>query len=194
VRIALEQKLATGEIVPDVITFAGNGEPTIHPDFAGIIDDVIDLRDRYAPSSKVSVLSNATMLHLPKVAEALKKTDLPILKLDAGSDAMIGLLNHPAKKIPVQELVDQLKSFNGQCVIQTMFLRGTYNGQLVDNTLPEALDAWEQAILDILPKQVMAYTIARDTPADGLCKASEQTLREIAFRIEKHGIPVQVSP
>ena len=193
---ALEDKLnamqQAGQL-PDSITFAGNGEPTIHPAFSGIIDDTISLRDRYATKSKISVLTNATMLHRQDVVKALKKTDLPILKLDSAIDATINLLNQPAKKIPVSVLVEQLQAFGNQCIVQTMFVQGAYCGQTVDNTTPVELDAWERAILAILPAQVMIYSIARDTPTDTLCKVSGSTLREIAMRIEKHGITVLVS-
>lgn len=193
---ALECKLTdmqqSGQL-PDAITFAGNGEPTIHPDFPGIIDDTIALRNRYAPQSKISVLSNATMLHKQQVTDALKKTDMPILKLDSAFDATIALMNTPAKKISAGQLIEQLRSFGKQCIVQTMFLQGTLRDQIVDNTTPEELEAWEQAILTIRPAQVMIYTIARDTPADTLHKISVDTLREIAARIEKHGIAVLAS-
>jgi len=193
---ALEHKLSamqqTGQF-PDSITFAGNGEPTLHPDFAEIIDDTVLLRNRYAPHSKISVLSNATMLHRQKIVDALKKTDMPILKLDSAIDATIELLNQPAKKEPVSQRIAQLQSFGKQCIVQTMFLQGTYHGQNVDNTTPAELDAWERAILDICPGQVMIYTIARVTPVDTLRKVSGMMLKEIAERIEKHGIPVQIS-
>ncbi len=193
---ALECKLTdmqqAGKL-PDAITFAGNGEPTIHPDFAGIIDETVALRNRYAPLSKISVLSNATMLHKQKVVDALKKTDMPILKLDSAFDTTIELLNQPAKKISALKLIEQLQLFGKQCIVQTMFVQGTYRGQTVDNATPEELDAWERAILTISPGQVMIYTIARDTPTDTLRKVPGKILREIAARIEKHGIPVQVS-
>ena len=199
---ALERKLISMQQVaslqakslqPDAITFAGNGEPSIHPDFAGIIDDTVSLRNRYAPKSKISVLTNATMLHRQEVTDALKKTDLPILKLDSAFDATIELINQPAKKIPVSQLMEQLKSFGKQCIIQTMFVRGTYCGQNVDNTTPVELDGWERAVVAIRPAQVMIYTIARDTPTDTLYKVSGDILREISKRIEKYGIAVQVS-
>jgi wyosine [tRNA(Phe)-imidazoG37] synthetase (radical SAM superfamily) len=193
---ALEKKLtemqSSGEL-PDAITFAGNGEPTIHPDFPEIIDDTISLRNRYAPESKISVLTNATMLHRNRIVEALKKTDMPILKLDSAIESTIQLLNQPAGKISIKKLIDQLKSFEGACVIQTMFVHGMYEGKKVDNTTQEELDAWEKTILEIKPRQLMIYTIARDTPAQSLQKVSEQTLKDIALRMEKQGIPVHVS-
>ncbi len=193
---ALEHKLIemkqAGQM-PDAITFAGNGEPTIHPEFAGIIDDIVSLRNRYAAGSKISVLSNATMLHRHEIVDALKKIDMPILKLDSAIARTIALLNQPAKKISVAELVSQLKSFNGQCIVQTMFVKGVYNGQTIDNTTPEELNAWEQAIAEIMPHQLMIYTISRDTPTDTLHKIPEQTLHKIALRMEKYGIEVQVS-
>ena len=194
--MALERKLndmqQAGQL-PDAITFAGNGEPTIHPDFAGIVDDTVSLRNRYASRSKISVLTNATMLHRQDVVDALKKTDMPIMKLDSALDDTIELIDQPTKKTPVSERIAQLQSFGRQCIVQTMFLQGTYRDQPVDNTTPAELDAWERAILAIRPAQVMIYTIDRDTPTDTLCKVSGDTLGKIAARIEKHGIPVQVS-
>ncbi|MDR1673100.1 MAG: radical SAM protein [Bacteroidales bacterium] len=196
IRAALMQKLAemqtTGSI-PDSITFAGNGEPTVHPQFPAIVDDVIELRNRYAPSAKISVLSNATMLHHADVIAALQKTDRPILKMDSGIASTIARINRPAADISVPELIARLQSFEGQCIIQTMFVHGTCDGKPVDNTTPEELDAWEQAVLAIRPKQLMIYTIDRDTPANTLRKASSQTLHKIARRMEKFGLQVQVA-
>jgi len=189
---ALERKLIDIQ-QPDSITFAGNGEPTIHPDFSGIIDDTVSLRNRYAPQSKISVLTNATMLHRQEIVDALKKTDMPILKLDSAFDATIELLNQPAKITSASQIIQQLQSFGNQCIIQTMFVQGAYWGQMVDNTTPEELEAWERAIVAIHPAQVMIYTIARNTPVDTLRKVSGEKLREIATMIEKHGITVQVS-
>ena len=193
---ALELKLSimqqTGQL-PDAITFAGNGEPTIHPEFSGIIDDTVLLRNRYAPLSKISVLTNATMLHRQDVVNTLKKIDMPVLKFDSALDATTELLNQPAKKIPVSKLIEQLQTFDKPGIIQTMFVQGTYNKQTVDNTTPEELEAWKNAILAIRPAQVMIYTIDRDTPTDTLRKVHGEKLREIAATIEKHGIQVQVS-
>ena len=192
----LEYKLIAmqknGEL-PDAITFAGNGEPTIHPAFAEIVDDTVALRNLYAPQSKISVLSNATMLHRNEVINALKKIDMPILKLDSAIDETIELINLPSKKIAASQLIEQLKALGNQCIVQTMFLQGTYRGQTVDNTTDEELEAWERAILAIHPKKVTIYSIARDTPIDTLNKVSGETLRKIAAKIERHGIPVQVS-
>ena len=193
---ALEHKLSMLQQegrLPDSITFAGNGEPTIHPAFAQIIDDTVALRDRYAPQSKISVLTNATMLHRQEVTEALRKTDMPILKLDSAVDATLALMNQPAKKIIASQLIEQLQSFGKQCIVQTMLMQGMYCGQTIDNTTPAELDAWESAILTIHPAQVMIYTIDRATPTETLCKVSGDALRKIAAMIEKHGIAVQVA-
>ena len=194
--VALERRLIVMQqsgTSPDAITFAGNGEPTIHPEFAGIIDDTVLLRNKYATQSKISVLSNATMLHRQEVANALKKTDMPILKLDSAVDTTIELLNQPANKIAVSRQIERLRLLGNQCIVQTMFARGTYRDQTVDNTTSEELNAWERAIIAIGPKLVTIYTIARDTPVDTLYKVSGETLGKIAKRIEKHGITVQVS-
>jgi len=193
---ALEDRLSamqqSGQL-PDAITFAGNGEPTLHPAFADIVDDTILLRNRYAPQSKITVLSNATMLHREETVEALKKVDMPILKLDTATDATLETLNQPAKKISVARLIEQLQTFGNKCIIQTMFLKGEYKGKTVDNTTAAELDAWENAIVAIRPQKVTIYSIARDTPVETLKKVSGDTLKNIAQRISNHGISIQVS-
>jgi len=177
----------------DVITFAGNGEPTLHPDFSGIIDDTIELRNRYFPYARIAVLSNSTMLNKPAIIDALKKVDQNILKLDSAFDSTIKLLNQPQVKFSAEDLVKNLKSFEGNLIVQTLFLRGVYEGKIVDNTTKEEVDGWVEQIKAIKPKEVMVYTIARDTPATGLEKISLKELKSIAARVEVLGIPVQVS-
>ena len=179
--------------LPDAITFAGNGEPTLHPEFAGIIDDTVALRNRYAPQSKISVLTNAAMLHRQEIVNALQKTDMPILKLDSAIDATFQLVNQPVKNISVSQLIQQLQSFGKQCIVQTMFVQGSYRGQAVDNTTPEELAAWKRAILDIQPAQVMIYTIARAAPTATLNKVPGDKLREIAALLSEYEIRVQIS-
>ncbi len=177
----------------DVITYAGNGEPTLHPDFSEIIDDSIELRNKYFPWAKIAVLSNSTMLNKPKVIAALKKVDQNILKLDSAFDSTIKLLNQPRVKFSAEELVNNLKSFEGKLIIQTLFLRGSYDGKTIDNTVDAEVNAWLELVKAIRPKEVMIYTIARDTPAKGLEKVSLKDLKVIASKVEALGIPIQVS-
>ena len=172
----------------DVITFAGNGEPTLHPDFEAIIEDTIALRDEYAPQAKISVLSNATTLHRADVVRALKRVDNNILKLDAVNDSLAQTMNKPCCHYSTAEIINQLAQFEGQVIVQTMFLRGQYNGQSFDNTTEEHLEAWLKAIEQIAPKQVMVYTIARDTPCKTLQAVSSQELEQIAVRVRALGI------
>ncbi len=178
---------------PDVITFAGNGEPTMHPDFEAIIDDTIALRDAICPSSKVSVLSNATMLDRPGVFRALCRVDNNILKLDSAIDSTARLLNDPAGSYSVAKVVEGMRRFDGRLIIQTMFLRGEYAGHLIDNTTPEEVSAWLSAVREIGPERVMIYTIDRDTPAPNLEKIPAPELHSIAARVEALGIPTTVS-
>ncbi|RPH32752.1 MAG: radical SAM protein [Bacteroidales bacterium] len=196
VRKYLDEKLmdmkAKGEEL-DVITYAGNGEPTLHPEFSEIIDDSIELRNRYFPKARIAVLSNATMLNKPKVVAALKKVDQNILKLDSAFDSTINLLNQPRVKFSAEELVKGLKSFEGNLIIQTMFLRGSFEGKTIDNTTDIEVNAWLELVKAIDPKEVMIYTIARDTPVIGLEKVSLKDLKGIATKVEALGIPIQVS-
>jgi wyosine [tRNA(Phe)-imidazoG37] synthetase (radical SAM superfamily) len=177
---------------PDTITFAGNGEPTIHPDFAGIIDDTIAIRNKFAPKAKISVLSNASMLHKPKVVKALKKIELNIQKLDSGIENTFNLINQSAKGLSFDRIVDGLLAFEGKIIIQTLFLRGEYNGHFIDNTTPEEIEAWLKIVKKINPEYVMIYPIDRGTPAKDLQKIPEEQLNEIAAQVEKEGIKTKV--
>lgn len=180
--------------LPDVITFAGNGEPTMHPDFDLIIGDTILIRDELSPKSKIAVLSNSTMLHKSRVVEALKRVDDNILKLDSGVLETIMLLNKPVGKFDIETLIGHLKKFEGKLFIQTMFLKGTFGGVSFDNTTPYEVKQWIGLLKEIQPKMVMIYSIARDTPAENLIGIPLKKLKEIASRVESEtNIPVQVS-
>ena len=196
VRILLRQKLQ--EMVaegtpPDVITFAGNGEPTIHPEFPAIIDDTIATRDEICPAAKISVLSNATTIGRQSVREALEKVDNNILKLDSAFDATVRLIDCPNGNYSVAETVRNMKLFDGRLIIQTMFLRGEYKGEKVDNTTEREVSAWLDLIKEIVPQKVMIYTIDRDTPAPNLKKIPVPELQQIASRVEALGIPCSLS-
>lgn len=197
VKEALEQKLISMQaegIAPDVITFAGNGEPTMHPEFAGIIDDTIQIRNNYFPQAKIAVLSNSTMLHKEEVFEALNKIEDNILKLDSVLDSRISQLNAPnSPSFTFDSLLKQLCRFNGNLIIQTMFLRGQLNGESVDNTTEAEIEGWIAALKQISPKQVMIYTIDRETPVKALKKVSKEDMEVIAERARKEGFNVTVS-
>ena len=178
---------------PDVITFAGNGEPTMHPDFEGVIDDTIALRDELCPSAKVSVLSNATQIHREDVRRALNRVDNNILKLDSAFDSTVQLVNKPQGSQSVERTVELLKLFEGNLIIQTMFLRGEYAGKSIDNTCEEEVKAWLRLIEQIAPRQVMVYSLDRDTPCKTLEKVSREELLLIASQVESLGIPCSVA-
>lgn len=178
---------------PDVITFAGNGEPTLHPEFEAVIDDTLALRDEICPSAKVSVLSNATQLHRADVCRALRRVDNNILKLDSAFDATVRRMNNPQGNYTVEKVVEQLCSFEGELIVQTMFLRGTIDGQLIDNTTEEEVAAWLKLIERIRPRKVMVYSLDRDTPCQTLIKVEREELKKIAERVEALGIPCPVA-
>ena len=196
VKVALEAKLEEmkeeGKL-PDVLTFAGNGEPTMHPNFPEIIADTIDLRNRYAPEAKVSVLSNSTFIHRPAVFEALKKIDNNILKLDTVDLPFIHLVDRPNSKYDIDSLISNMKKFDGKLIIQTMFLKGEFEGKSVDNTSNEFVEPWIEQLEAIKPEQVMIYTIDRETPADGLKKATKEELDGIGALLEAKGFKVSIS-
>lgn len=187
------QKMVAQGTPPDVITFAGNGEPTLHPDFESIIEATIALRDKHCPGAKVSVLSNATQIHREDVRRALLRVDNNILKLDSAFDATVQLMNKPQGAYTVARTVELLKAFEGNLIVQTMFLRGEYLGQRVDNTTEEEVSAWLRLVEEIRPKQVMVYSLDRDTPCQTLEKVEKDELRGIAERVEALGIACSVA-
>jgi len=188
----LEEMIGRNEF-PDVITFAGNGEPTLHPEFEGIIDDTIELRDQLTPNARIAVLSNATMLHKPSVIRALLKVEDNIQKLDSGFEETIRKIDCPSSNFRMKDVVENLKSFNGKVILQTLFLYGKFKAEIIDNTTEEELSEWLKLVQEIRPSQVMIYTIDRDTPASGLEKVKLEELNRIADRIREIGFEVQVS-
>ena len=194
VKAALESQLSTLDVQPDVITFSGNGEPTIHPDFLGIIQDTCALRDQYCPKAKVSVLSNSTQLGRKDVVEALLLCDNRILKLDSAIDTTMQLIDKPVNQhLTVAQIIQWLSLFEGNFTLQTCFLRGEYEGKVIDNTTHEELDAWYQAVNILQPKQVMIYVIDRATPLQTLSKVPADVMEAIAAPLREKGIDVIVS-
>ncbi|MBO4664995.1 MAG: radical SAM protein [Bacteroidaceae bacterium] len=197
VREALEAKLKDMQVNgprPDVFTFAGNGEPTANPEFPEIINDTLELRDKYFPEAKVSVLSNATLCGKTKVREALLKVDNNILKLDTVDAEYIKNVDRPVAHYDVNTVIENMKFFKGKCIIQTMFMKGrTMAGVDVDNTTDDYVLPWLKAVKEIAPRQVMIYTIDRETPDGGLLKATHEELDRIVALLEKEGIKASAS-
>lgn len=196
VKEALKEKLqymANEGILPDVLTFAGNGEPTIHPHFNGIIDDTIALRDQLCPQAKVSVLTNATLITRPSVFEALKKVDNNILKLDTADCSYIKSLDRPTGEYNLGKIIEKMKEFGKQAVIQTIFLKGVVDGVDLDNTGDDFIKPWIATVKEISPREVMIYTIARETPQEGLQKATKEELDHIVDLLQTEGIKASAS-
>lgn len=193
---ALEAKLremtVEGEL-PDVITFAGNGEPTAAPEFPQAIAGAVALRDQLAPNTKIAVLSNGTRADRPQVHDALMMVDDNILKLDTVDPAFIQLLDQPVGPYDVEHQIETFASFDGHVIIQTIFLTGEYQGKSIDNTGDEYVGPWLAALERIRPQEATIYTVARETPIAGLAKAAPKALDAIAARVRALGIPCQVS-
>ena len=191
VRAALEDKLAQclldGTRI-DSITFSGDGEPTLNPEFPRIIDDTLKLRDAYFPSAKVSVLSNATRVHIPEVAAALRRVDNPILKIDAPTDGLVGRINHPAPGYSLERVLEALRGFGGDFVLQTMFLRSPD----FDSAAPAVLDGWMKIARDLRPRKIMVYTIARPTPQEGLQKFTPAEMRALVQPLLDEGFNIDI--
>lgn len=177
----------------DVITFAGNGEPTLHPEFPAIIDKTIGLRNRYFPEVKIAVLSNSTLVHKKPIFDALNKVDMNILKIDSAFEETCWILNRSKEHFNLEEHIKKLKSFKGKLIIQTMFIKGFIDSITFDNTTKEEIEAWLKIIEDVAPSQVMIYTIARHTPINTINKIPLKKLKEIGARVTKLGISVSIS-
>lgn len=193
---ALERKLKemarAGEL-PDVITFAGNGEPTAAPEFAPAVRGALRLRDELAPQARVAVLSNGTFAARPEVKEALMLVDDNILKLDTADAAFIDLVDRPQVPYDVERQIEAYAAFEGHVCVQTIFFTGDFGGQKIDNTTERYVGPWLDALARIRPQAATIYTVARQTPAPGLCKAPAEALDAIAGRVRALGIPCQVS-
>ena len=192
----MEKKLTDMKIngpAPDVLTFAGNGEPTLHPDFPAIMDDVVRLRNEFFPAAKISVLSNATLAPKPEIRAALMKADNNLQKLDTVNSRYIEMVNRPTGKYDVNEIIESLKLFNGHVIIQTMFMKGADGEANVDNTGDEYVMPWLEAVKSIKPQEVMIYTIDRETPDTKLRKATHEELDRIVALIKDAGIPATAS-
>lgn len=196
VRSALEaqlQKMQAEGPTPDVLTFAGNGEPTLNPHFPEIIADTIALRDKYFPNAKVSVLTNATQILRQPVFDALCLVDNNICKLDTISAEYISTVDRPVAKYDVNAIINQLKEFGSRCIIQTMFMRGEYEGKSTSNVTDDFVNPWLSTVKEISPREVMIYTIDRETPAQGLEKATPAELDAIGDRVRALGIHCKVA-
>lgn len=196
VREALLNKIANhdrtlGDI--DTITFSGNGEPTMHPSFPEIIDLALDIRDLYAPKAKVSVLTNGSGLSKPKIKEALKKVDNAIIKIDSAFDNTVNLIDRPLFPYSVEKVIKDLEDLKGIFVLQTMFLKGEYNGVKIDNTSKEEVEGWYQVVRRTSPREIMVYTIDRETPAQDLQKVTVQEMEQIVNPLRNSGFKVSVS-
>lgn len=196
VKIALEKRLTEmkkSNTLPDTITFAGNGEPTIHPAFDRIIQDTIDIRNSISPGIDIAVLTNGTIIHREKIFNALNSIEKNIVKLDAGIEHTCRLINRPQGDFNLQRLINNMKRFGDNLIIQTLFLKGTMGEEFVDNSSEKEIEAWLKIIGEIHPRLVMIYTFSRGTPTGGLEKISYKKLMEIAGRVESLGIETQVS-
>lgn len=192
VREALESRLKKMQeegVIPNVLTFAGNGEPTAHPHFPEIIEDTLELRNKYFPDAKVSVLSNSTFIHKPEVFAALNKVDNNILKLDTVNEEYIRMVDRPTGHYDVKRIIEGMKAFKGNLIVQTMFMKGTTEGgRSVDNTTDDFVMEWIKVVKEIAPRQVMIYTIDRETPDQLLQKATHEELDRIVSLLQEAGL------
>ena len=172
----------------DSITFSGNGEPTMHPDFPKIVDAVLDCRDRFFPRAKVSVLSNAFLVGRPSVAEALKRVDNPILKIDASSDALVRKINKPVGHYCLDDIVKALKEFDGNFILQTMFLKSPD----FDTAAPQSLQRWMEIVRELRPREIMVYTIDRETPDKSLGKYTVEEMTALVQPLLDEGYKIQI--
>ncbi len=174
----------------DAITYSGNGEPTSHPEFLGVVQDTCALRDKYFPQAKICLLTNATHLTKPEIFEALSLIDRPCLKLDTVDIDYIRLVDRPNCPYRLEDVLSRMKAVGSRAIVQTMFMKGEFDGVSVDNTTDEYVQPWVDAVTEISPMGVDIYTIARETPVTGLRKVSLDELEAIADKLRSRGIDV----
>jgi len=196
IREALTEKLknhdqTVGRI--DTITFSGNGEPTMHPYFAQIITIALELRDKHAQQAKVSVLTNGSRIGIKEVADALLKVDNAIIKIDSAFNKSVQLIDRPQFDYSIEKITANLSQFKGRFVLQTMFLKGFFEGEYIDNTTKEEVEAWYEVVKKTEPREIMMYTIDRETPAQGLEKVTVEQMSKIAAPLIEAGFCITIS-
>ena len=183
---ALSQALERVQAV-NCITFAGNGEPTLHPAFAEIAARVRRLRDTRAPGLKLVLLSNAAGLGQESVRAALSLIDLPILKLDAGTEETFQQINRPAAPLSLADIMGCMKSLSHYS-LQSLFVAGRYS-----NVDERSVSAWIDRVAELFPQAVQIYTLDRTAPVRGLTPVPLKTLQAIAGRLrERMDLPISV--
>ncbi|MBP7496417.1 MAG: radical SAM protein [Bacteroidales bacterium] len=186
------KELIKNSIIPDCITFAGNGEPTLHPEFPLIIEHTVSLRNKYIPGKKIAVLSNSSTLSNDDIVKALLKVDVNMLKLDVGLEESLRLINRASESINLPDIINNLKKFKGKLIIQSLFIKGTHNDKIVDNTTDKEIKEWISLLKEISPEEVVIYSISRNTALDTIYKVSNEILMNIADRVSKEGLKVSV--
>lgn len=186
------QKMSANKQKIDSITFAGNGEPTLHPEFPQIINNTISLRNKYYPGTKVTVLSNASMINNENIINALKKVDNNMLKIDTAINETFHLLNKPLIKLELKEIISNLKKFNGDLIIQSLFVRAEINGRIIDNTTENEINEWLKVLALIKPRLVMIYPISREPAHKNVKKISKPELDKIAERVKTIGLQTEI--
>ena len=176
----------------DSISFTGNGEPTLHRHFPEVVDKTVELRDRYFPKAVISVFSNSTTLDRPGVFEALKKVDNRIMKVDCSDPTLLRLVNRPAGAFSLEKILEGLERFDGDFILQTMFFKGEVNGIAFDLTAPELVEGWSEIVRRLHPSKIMAYSLDRDTPVDGLEKIDRDRLQEITAPLRDEGFEIEI--
>lgn len=187
------QEMQTAGELPDAITYAGNGEPTMHPEFDFIMQESVRLRNQYAPAAKITVLTNSTQLHKQKVADAVALADKGLLKLDSTDPKQFELINRAAKGIELSDVMHFIELFKGEKIIQTMMLRGESEGEKIDNTTEESLLKLAAFVSKINAIEWMLYPIDRPTPEKQLEKMSREEMDRIGEFVRKHtSVPVTI--
>lgn len=163
----------------NAISIAGNGEPTLHPDFPEVIDAILAARDRWLPGKPVQILTNGANLDTRKISEALNKLDERIVKIDAGNEKTFKAVNAPLSRTTLARVLAGLRNLK-DVVVQSLFIQG-----IVDNTKPSDIDDWIEVIAIVKPKMVHIHGMSRQPAIPGFLRCDEDTLYTIASRLER---------
>jgi wyosine [tRNA(Phe)-imidazoG37] synthetase (radical SAM superfamily) len=181
----VEEAIKRQPTPPDYLTFSGNGEPTLHPDFPEIVAEVLRLRDRVCPGARVALLSNSSRAHRREIREAIEQLDDPIMKLDAGDPATLAQISRPATGVTLERIVEGLAELP-YLVVQSMIISGQ-----AQNCEGEAHEAWLATLARISPDEVQVYSADRVVAESGVQRVSKEDLARLAHNAqEKTGIPV----
>ena len=183
IAVAVERKVLSGESTVDVITFSGNGEPTLYPELRSVIEAVRQRLDERGLEIPLIIFTNSTPLQSSRVRASLRLFDSVIAKLDTANQDCFRSLNRPVTDMKVRKLVDQLTQLRteigAKLILQTMIVDSRKDGTIANHS-EERIAELAEAIQKIDPARMQIYTVDREPAEPHVVQVDRVKLDRIA--------------